>query len=230
MKQVRFANLALVVTFVLTISTLASAQLMIDDFSTGPYQKTLKSGSDLNTQTGSMIGGNRETSFYVCTAPCGAANPFSQSASFQVKAATKTEPSALIQSAGYKVAPRLDVIYGSTASLNLDLSSSYDRFRLTFDGSDLTVNFNILVFTGTTWSQTGCNIAASTNSFTIDFPFEYFTPAPGTSGANFADLTYMDFIFQNGSGIGGNGWAVTSFQAIPIGAPPADITCYGLGS
>ena len=155
---------------------------------------------------------------------------YAQPASFQIRAKTKTTPAALIQSAGYKVSPRIDVEYGTGAAMNLDLSSSYDRFRLTFDGSDLSVNFNILVFTGTTWSQTGCNIPASITSFTIDFPFQYFSPASGTSGANFADLTLMDFIFQADSGIGGNSWAVTSFEAIPMGAPPADITCYGLGS
>ena len=94
---------------------------------------------------------------------------------------------------------------------------------------DLGVNFNILVWTGGLYSQTGCNIDASITSFTIDFPFANFTPGQGTPGADFSDLTLMDFIFQSDSGIGGNSWAVTSFQAIPIGAPPGNITCAGLG-
>jgi hypothetical protein len=234
LKQTRFAKLPLGIAAVITItiatSQLAAAQLVLDDFSTGKYEKTLKSGTETNTQSGSMIGGNRETSFFVCPpGPCGTYNQFDQPASFQVRPKTKSTPSALIQSAGYKVSPRIDVEYGSTAPLNLDLSALYDRFRLTFDGSDLSVNFNILVFTGTVWSQTGCNIDPSISAFTIDFPFANFTAAEGTSGADFSNLTLMDFIFQTDSAIGGNSWAVTSFQAIPIGAPPADITCAGLG-
>lgn len=215
----------------LALPQLAFSQLVLDDFSTGKYEKVLTSGSDLNTQSGSMIGGSRETEFLVCQpGPCGAANPFGQGAAFQVRPATKLAPAALIQSAGYKVGPRLDVFYGSTTSMNLDLSSQYDRFRLTFDASDLSVNFNIVVWTGTLYSQTGCNIDPSITSFTIDFPFADFTAGQGTAGANFGDITLMDFIFQTDSAIGGNDWAVTSFQAIPIGAPPADITCTGYGA
>ncbi|MGO4885964.1 MAG: hypothetical protein ACLP59_34845 [Bryobacteraceae bacterium] len=215
----------------LLVPELALAQLVIDNFKTGKYEKTLKSGSDTNTQSGSMMGSSRQTEFLVCsTSPCGASNPFAQPGSFEVRPATKTTPAALIQSAGYKVGPRLDVFYGSTAPLNLNLSGQYDRFRLTFDGSDLSVNFNLVVWTGTLYSQTGCNIDPRITSFTIDFPFEYFTPGGATSGANFGDITLMDFIFQTDSAIGGNSWAVTSFKAIPIGAPPADITCLGLGT
>ncbi|MGO8986762.1 MAG: hypothetical protein ACLPHI_05225 [Terriglobales bacterium] len=229
-KCSRFAKLALAIIAIVTLSQFAAAQLLLDDFSTGKYEKSLKSGTDTNTQSGTMIGGNRETEFFVCPpGPCGSYNLFAQPASFQVRPKTKTTSSALIQSAGYKVSPRLDVFYGSSAPLNLDLSSLYDRFRLTFDGSDLGVNFNILVWTGGLYSQTGCNIDASITSFTIDFPFANFTPGQGTPGADFSDLTLMDFIFQSDSGIGGNSWAVTSFQAIPIGAPPGNITCAGLG-
>lgn len=223
-------NGCLAIALFFVFAHFADAQLTLDDFSTGAYSKVLKSGTDTNTQSGSMVGGSRETVFFVCPpGPCGTYNLYTQPASFQVRPKTKTTPAALIQSAGYKVGPRLDVQYGSGAPMNLNLSTSYDRFRLTFDGNDLEVNFNILVYTGTTWSQTGCNIPANTNSFTIDFPFEYFTPGTGTSGANFGDLTIVDFIFQTGSAVGGNSWAVTSFEAIPIGAPPGDITCEGFG-
>jgi hypothetical protein len=224
MKSARFANTALLATIlILPLASAARAQLTLDDFSTGPYKKTLSSGQDINTQAGMMIGGNRQTVFTVCSAnPCGAQNPFAQAASFQVRQKTKLTPSALIFSAGYKVAPRLEVAYGSVAPLNLDLGTNYDRIRVNFDGSDLFVNFNILVFTGTSYSQTGCNLAASTNPVSIDFPFAYFT-----KGADFTNISIIDFIFQTSSAIGANDWAVTSFQAIPTGDPPAQITCYG---
>jgi hypothetical protein len=214
----------------LAIPQAAMSQLVLDDFTTGKYQKTLGSSSDTNTQTGSMVGGSRETVFFICPpGPCGARNPFGQPSSFQIRPATKQEPAALIMNGGYKVGPRLDVYYGSGAAMNLNLSALYDRIRLTFDASDLSVNFNILVFTGTTWSQIGCNLDPSITSFTYDFPFANFQAAPGTSGADFSDLTLMDFIFQTDSAIGGNNWAVTSFQAIPIGAPPGNFTCPGFG-
>lgn len=229
--KIVLVKIGLAIAATLTVSQICMAQLVIDDFSTGPISKTMRAGSVTDTETGSMSGGSRVTEFLVCaTSPCGASNPFSQPATFQVHAKTKSAPAALVQSAGYKVGPRIDVVYGSTASLNVDLSSSYDRFRLTFDGSDLSVNFNIVVWTGGLYSQTGCNIAPSITSFTIDFPFIDFTPGGTTTGADFSDITLMDFIFQTDSAIGGNSWAVTSFEAIPIGAPPADITCHGLGT
>jgi len=41
----------------------------------------------------------------------------------------------------------------------------------------------------------------------------------------------MVFIFDEAQGAySGEDWAVTSFQAIPIGAPAADVTCNGLGT
>ena len=228
MKHARLVNLVLVIAAALAAPRLAVSQLMLDNFSTGAYHKQLVSGTDLNLQSGSMIGGNRETVFFVCLPPCGLSNPFAQPTSFQIRPGTKIAPPALIHSAGYKVGPRLDVQYGSTAPLNLNLSATYDRIRVTFDASDLFVNFNILVFTGGLYSQLGCNLAAGTNPFTVDYPFASFTPGSGTSGADFSNLTVIDFIFQTSSAIGANDWAVTSFQAIPIGAPPADRTCLGL--
>ena len=110
MKNMRLAKLAVAIVAIATISPLVAAQLVLDDFSTGKYQKTLKSGTDTNTQSGSMIGGNRTTEFFVCPpGPCGSYNVFGQPGSFQVRPKTKGTPSALIQSAGYKVSPRLDV-------------------------------------------------------------------------------------------------------------------------
>jgi len=230
MKVERVLSLFALIAVAIAMSGTAVAQLVLDDFSTGPYQKEMKSGTAVNVQTGGMIGGHRETVFFVCPpGPCGLSNPFAQSASIQIRPATKVAPSALVQSGGYKVGPRLDVQYGSAGPLNLALAPTYDRLRVTFDASDLVVNFNILAFTNTLYSQTGCNLLPSITPVTIDFPFVYFTPGKGTSGADFTNITVLDFIFQSGSAIGANDWAVTSFQAIPTGAPPADVTCYGLG-
>lgn len=44
MKHIPFCKIALTIAELLTISQSAVAQLVLVDFSTGPYQKTLKSG------------------------------------------------------------------------------------------------------------------------------------------------------------------------------------------
>ncbi|MGA2002699.1 MAG: hypothetical protein ABSG70_04920, partial [Terriglobales bacterium] len=231
-KSIRIANLTLAIAAFLTVSTLASAQLVLDDFSTGPYQKTLKTGHDTNTQTGKMAGGSRATDYVSCPdAGCAGGgagdNPFDQPNSFQIKPKTKTTPSALIFNSGYKTYPVLYLSYGYGSPMTIDLSSSYDRIRLNFDGENQVINFNLLVFSSSGYSQTGCNIVAPgyMTPFTIDFPFVDFT-----SGADFSAVNYMVLEFDVGGGPNMQAdFAVTSFEAIPIGAPPADITCPGLG-
>jgi len=226
----RFLSTALLIMAAIAMAEGASAQLVLDNFSTGAYRKQFASGDDVNVQTGSMIGGHRETAFLVCPpGPCGVSNRFGQSASMQIRPATKFAPSALVYSAGYKVFPRVDVVYGSAAPLNLALAPTYDRIRVHFDGNDLVLNFNIVAFTAGLYSQTGCNLLPSIGPVSIDFPLLDFSPGSGTPGADFNNITSIDFIFQSGSAVGANDWAVTSFEAIPAGTPPAPITCHGLG-
>jgi hypothetical protein len=227
-------NLALAVPVVIAISQFAVAQLVLDDFSTGPYQKTLTSGADTNIQYGSMVGNSRQTTLNVCPpAQCnGYGLGFNQPASFQIKGKTKSAPSALVYSAGYKSDGYLDVLYGKSTPLNLDLASSYDRIRLNFDGADEFVNFNIVVYTNSLYSASGCNLADHIygRPFSVDFPFTDFTPGSGATGADFGNLTQIALLFANSEGLhGSEDFAVTSVEAIPTGAPKADITCYGYG-
>jgi len=220
----KYTYMALVAIGCLALPLAAHSALVLDDFSTGPHRARLSSGQDLDIQSGSMIGGERVTVFEVCqSSPCGAENPFDQDATAQIRPGS---PSALIYSAGYKLGPRLDVQYGTFTPLQLNLDS-YDRFRINFDGSDLVVNFNIVVFTPSGWRQTGCNLSASTNPVSIDFPFADFT---GPGNPDFSDVMAIDFIFQTGSAIGANDFAVTSLEAIPTGAPSAEVICHGLGT
>src|SRR5262249_11131686 len=230
MRLNRFLGAALLTIAASAISQTAAAQLVLDDFSTGAYKKQLASGSDINVQSGSMIGGHRETAFLVCPpGPCGLTNQFGQTGSIQIRPATKLAPSALIYSAGFEVFPRVDVVYGSAAPLNLALAPTYDRIRVNFYASDLIVNFNIVTFTGGLYSQTGCNLSPSIGRVSIDFPLANFTPNSWTPGEDFANITSIVLIFQSGSAMGANDGAVTSFEAIPASARPAAITCQGLG-
>lgn len=231
MRLNRFLAAALVTIVTAAIPQMAPAQLVLDDFSTGAYKKQLASGSDVNVQVGNMVGGHRETALLVCPpGPCGLANQFGQTGSIQIRPATKFAPSALVYSAGFRVSPRVDVVYGLAAPLNLALAPTYDRIRVNFYASDLIVNFNIVAFTGGLYSQTGCNLNPSIGPVSIDFPLADFTPGSGTPGADFTNVSSIDFILQSGSAVGANDWAVTSFEAIPVGAPPAAITCHGLGT
>ncbi len=220
----KYVKVALVAFLCLALPRGANAQLVLDDFSTGAYKVKQASGQDINTQSGLMVGGDRFTVFTVCPpGPCGASNPFDQEALLQIRPGS---PSALIYSAGYKVAPRLDLQYGTFTPLQLNLGA-YDRFRVKFDASDLIVNFNIVVFTPSGWLQTGCNLSASTNSVSIDFPFADFI---GPANPDFTNINAIDFIFQSGSAMGTNNFAITSLEAVPPAAPPADVTCHGLGT
>ena len=182
------------------------------------------------------MGDNPVTPFGICpphTATCcptGECNQFKQAAGFQIQGKTESAPAALVYSSGYKTHGYLDVVYGESAPLNLDLASTYDRIRLSFDGADNFLNFNIVVFTDGLYSASGCNLADHANGepFSVDFPFADFTPGGGTPGADFSNITQMvlEFGVAENSPFGED-FALTSFQAIPIGAPAADITCTG---
>jgi hypothetical protein len=230
-------QLLIALAAILATPRFASAQLVIDDFSTGNYQKTLEKGVDNNFQSGSMVGGSRETTFVACStaSACKTTNPFGQPSSFQIRPKTKSSPISLVFNSGYKAQSSLAVGYGFSAPMTLDLSSSYDRIRVYFDGADQVVNFNLTVWStaGTLYSDIGCNLAdpGLLTPFSVDFPFADFSPGHGTPGANFADITNMQFLFDGAQGaFAGEDWAVTLFEAVPIGAPPADITCTGFGS
>jgi hypothetical protein len=213
-------NVALGASVMIAISQFAGAQLVLDDFSTGPYQKTLTSGADTNLQFGSMLGNSRVTSLNICPpAQCNGHGLFKQSTSFQIEGTTKSAPAALVYNSGYKTEGYLDVLYGKSAPLNLDLASGYDRIRLNFDGADGFVNLNIVVYTNGLFSSIECNLAdhSYARPFSVDFPFSDFT-----AGADFRDVTQIALVFGNSEG--GN-FAVTSVEAIPARAPAADITC-----
>lgn len=191
----------------------AWTQLLIDDFSTGKVKINIKAGDRIRTQAGTMLGGERFTHFGIGPA---AANPFSQFGTFEIKAG-----GPLIVSSDYKVFHRLEVEYGEGAFLNLDLlaptacgASPCGRFRIYFDGNSRVLNFNIVVFSAdrTTYSSLGYNVAESGAPFTVDFAFDDFVANPG---ASFSDVDVIALVFQSGSAIGANDFAMTKVEAAP---------------
>jgi hypothetical protein len=203
-------------------SLAAHAQsLTLDDFTTGPTEITLKHGTKTTYQTGGrIIGGNRGTSLLLNT------NVFNQSANIQIrKGVPQGAPSALVFSEGFQDYARLDMYYGSAVTgtpLHLDVTA-YDRFRIHFAGINGILNFNILAFTGSAYSQWGCNLSPTFTATTVDMPFANAV----VGGAQFSSLDSLDFIFQSQGE--GNDFGVTQIEFVPAGTPPADVTCGPIG-
>lgn len=179
--------------------------LLIDDFTTGKYHKVVDSGDKkLKVKNGSMIGGSRRTNFIV------GANPPNK---YELPAELIIRDGVLIVNNGIRGFHRLEVAYGSEADLNLDLSHC-DRFRVNYDANDLNVNFNLTVYS--TDKSKRANISHHQGRVIIpgseDFLFEDFQ---SIGGFDFAvdDVDIILLIFQSGSSIGANDYAVTSVLA-----------------
>ncbi len=196
----------------------AVAAIAIDNFRTGLTPRTpIVCNVNDTVQPGSMVGGIRHTRLIVneAGASCSVSNKYRQTASMQVR------PSALIVNSDFKVFHRLEVFYGhdelkQNRPLNLDLTEgglNNRRIRIAFEAMDLVENFNIVLFMkdGSARSQCSINLNPSTNPFTVDFPLDSFGVALGD--ADYADVDYIALIFQSGSAMGSNDFAVKSVTA-----------------
>lgn len=169
---------------------------VLDDFSSGPHDVTINSGSDLNYQAGSMLGGGRFTHLIM------GLNPQNQPAHLDI---TQGFLNLSIGAAQYL---RLEVGYGfqpdgsgggTTVPLTDsgvgNFSSMGSVFRTNFRFSDnMLINFNIVVFTANGWASNGENISVPPFSpSSIDFPFDRFT---GPTQPDFSKVNALVFIFQ----------------------------------
>jgi hypothetical protein len=178
--------------------------ILIDDFSTGTDSFNVTTGSDNRTQTGNkIIGGQRRTILIVPE------NPLLQSAHLDVGSGS------LNLSTGVNQPHRLEVYYGKAADPNSQMSldlSGFDRFRFLFLSSNLPLNFNLQVLSGTNLSTAGpkgVNLEASFNPFTHDFLLEEFA-----GNANFSAIDTIAVICQ--SGIAGQDYAIDSIEVTGI--------------
>jgi hypothetical protein len=177
--------------------------ILIDDFSTGTDSFNVTTGSDNRTQTGNkIIGGQRRTILIV-----GDENPLLQSAHLDVGSGS------LNLSTGVNQSHRLEVYYGKAADPNSQMSldlSGYDRFRFLFLSSNLLLNFNFQVFSGTNFSTAGkgkgVGLEARFNPFTHDFLLEEFA-----GNANFSAIDTIVVLCQ--SGLAGQDYAIDSIEA-----------------
>jgi hypothetical protein len=224
--KTRICQILVVITIAIRCQQIAVAQLTIDDFSSGAYKKTLATGDDTHTVTGTMLGGERYTYFRVCQQiPCKTAeNEFAQSATFQTRLSKKAGvPSALIVSGGYKTFPLVQAFWGAHTPLHLDLTQ-YDRLRVSFDGIGQVLNFNVQLYSAAGSGQLGCNllpVQTAQPPYTVDFPFVYFASGDGTH-IDFTEITYLDLL----AFVGGD-YAITKYEIIPASVPAASLTCTG---
>ena len=189
---------------------------MIDDFTTGIYRVKLRENDDTNIQRGAnIVGCFRQTRFIV---PAG--NQFNQTAALEIR-----REGALIVNSDYKVFHRLEVVYGvdaqgRNAPLDLSLrSAGYDRFRVRFDGNDLVLNFNIVVFDGDgNISSHGFNVSPDINPFDLDLLFDDFTS--NAAPADFDNIHFIALVFQSGNAVGANDYAITSLKVANDPAVP----------
>ena len=218
-----FSFVALAAKFV-SSGWAATPDFTIDNFASGPYASPQYAGGQYsNTQTGNMLGGQRAPSILVCLpSPCPANNLFNQGASYEIRPPNAYAPGAIVYNSGYGVAPRLDVAWGSSSNPLHHNFAVYDRFRVSFNGLDQYLNFNIQVFTGTSWGQLGCNLAPYPRPFSVELPFNLFVGP----GFNPASVDSIGLIFQSSSPIGALDFAVTKVEASATQAPSPVISCH----
>jgi len=185
--------------------------LTIDDFTTGKsailhYQSGSLNGATQTGNTNHLIGGTRSTNFNVV------ANPLHQVSTFQFRPDVKNKQSAFVHNGAFYTASRVDMGYGAGEPMDADFSTyrndSNGLIRINFKGLTETLNFNIQLFTGTTWAQGGCNIPAYPGDFSMELPLDKFVD----NGVDFGDITSINFIFQSSSTIGAIEFAVSSIE------------------
>jgi hypothetical protein len=103
--------------------------------------------------------------------------------------------------------------------------SQYDFIRIHFKGISTGLNFNVEAFTGTAYSQWGCNLSATLYPTAVDVPFKN-----GQGASKPSMLDGFMFIFQGG-GIVGNNFGVTKIELVtrdtPLMSGEQNVPCGG---
>lgn len=201
---------------VVTPQAAHSQDLTIDDFSTGAGRVgPMIGGTRLATQSGATILGGTRTEKLILSD-----NEFLQPTQVEFRPSkNRSVPSAMIWSNSYKAFPRLELYYGP---LNLDLTS-FDRLRVTFDGQQQLLNFNVEAFDiNNHYAILPCPQLSlyQITSFTVDLPRANFQ---GT--IDWTNIKTIALIFQGGI-LGSPNLALTSIAALPASDPQGTVTCH----
>lgn len=188
-----------------------SAQLMLDDFTSGTYVKHLNTGLQQDQHyaklaPGSPLGAARQTNFLI------GPNYYKQGATLSIG------KGLWIVDTGFGTVPGSYITYGVTltgteAPLGLDLSG-YSGFQLNFAGvassEDLGVTIVVFPHDGNNCGY-GMVLPTYANPISIDFPFSGFNKPGGLTQADASDI---DYIVVEAGGGGFSSFGITSFQAI----------------
>ena len=194
-----------------SIPVQASAQLMLDDYTTGQYVKHLTNPQVHDLHYGALppnspLGAARQTYFEA------GPNPYAQLSTIDFG------KGHFIVDSGFGAVAAVQVVYGVTLSgtevplgLNLD---GYSGFRLNFVGIATSEDLSVFVIV---YPHDGAVCAYQvvlppyTNPISIDFPFAGFNKSGGLTQA---DVSNIDFIVVQAQGGGFASFGITSFQAV----------------
>jgi hypothetical protein len=203
----------------------SGAATLIDNFTKGHVGPLLLTGANQSLdrhQLAANVPGGVRREFFENTA-----NPFRQVAEFGVLS-DPTDPTgggALVVGTGAREFFRIELFYGidvnnNLAPLHYFPPSDCDRFRVTFDSSDLGVNFNFEAWTPANGVpdqivfDDGINMDGSTGPFCIEFPFAHFGTNTQNATQDFVH-TGIDLILpilQSGSATGANDFALKRIE------------------
>ena len=210
----------------------APGPVLIDDFSTGAYNLTIRANKDLSMQQGSMAGGVR------CPLLDTTVDPYNRENHLGLGSGH------MFVETGVRVQHAMTLMYGwdktcaGAGKMDLDLSG-LDRFRIDFDLVSLDLAGAMSVWSPSpdgiqlegfsSISICGDGVAADV-SFTCDMPFNAFA-----GNVDWSDVQYIGIVFQSAGTIMAHEYALNSIRAInapnaaagqqrstaPATAPPA---------
>src|ERR1700680_3097330 len=196
------------------IPALASAQLTLDDYTTGNYVKHVTSPHVHDLHYGALpanspLGAARGT--YFGSSP----NSDEQSSTLDVG------KGHFVIDAGFGSVAGIQVGYGYTLSggqapLGLNLAG-YSGFQLNFQGVASSEGLIVVI---TVWPHSGgyydyeVVLPPNGNAFSEPFPFSGFNKGGGGGGLTQSDVSNIDFIVVQAQGGGFASFGLSSFQAV----------------
>jgi hypothetical protein len=214
MKQLSKYAFRIALIALVWIPIQASAQLTLDNFTSGTYVKRIINPNVHDLHYGAMppnspLGQARQT--YFGAAP----NPDGQWSTLDVG------KGRLVVDAGFGCDANIEIDYGfNLAGGEVPLGLNLDGFtglQLTFQGiatsEELLVVVTIFPQTGAYWNYEVV-LPPDGNPFLVSFPFSGFRNGTGGGGLTQADLSNIDYVTILAEGGGFASFGLTSFQAI----------------
>ncbi len=185
----------------------AQATVLIDNYSTGIYNKTITGGSDLAFQTGSMLGGDRYSSMMVETNP------------FGLELQTNIQNGAYALSSQSGVNAMGELGYGFQANgagtsfqdLNFNFSGE-NAFKLNFLSSDTPGTVMMSVRSSSSNGGAFSSVTKPIPGNSVNTPFMTSFSFSEFAGINFSDVDQLVIKFD--TGISGD-IALDSVEAVP---------------